>query len=83
MLGSFWIAVLQALRARQDIILQYAFLFFLLWRMNKILAMYIRRPVSVWMTLQVYTEVLTPTSIAKSPSHGNIALETAFLWEID
>ena len=48
MLGAFWPAVLQPLRARQETILQYAFLFFLLWRMNKILAMYIRRPVSVW-----------------------------------
>ena len=83
MLGPFWFAVLQALRARQDIILQYTFLFFLLWRMSKILAMYIRRPVSVWMTMQLYTEVLTPSSTAKSPSHGNITLETTFLWEID
>lgn len=80
MLGTFWSAVLQALRARQDTILQYAFLFFLLWRMNKILAMYNRRPVSVWMTIQVYTEALTPTFTAKSPSHGNITLETAVLW---
>ena len=80
MLGTFWSVVLQALRARQDTIFQYAFVFFLLWRMNKIVAMYIKRPVSVLMTIQTRPKALIPTSTAKSPSYGNITLETAFLW---
>ena len=80
MLGTFWSVVLQTLRARQDTIFQYAFLFFLLWRMNKIVAMYIKRPVSVVMTIQMCMRALTLTSTAKSPSYGNITLETAFLW---
>lgn len=80
MLGTFWFVVLQALRARQDAVLQYAFLSFLLWRMNKILAMYIKRPVSSWMATSVGSENLIAASTAKRPFDGNITLEAAFLW---